>query len=234
MNLPDLCRYYLRCLSVAYQDGVVVGQNSATDYIELPTHPAIEPRCCNLLVCPDAATMANRARSGFLKRTGNVFNVAVTRARAGLIVVGDKSAARNSQVGHLARLADYIQRLAVRSSSSARTSPLPLKFDSIWEERFYSALEDADIATIPQYNVEKYILDFALFDGGRRLNIEIDGERYHRDWNGELLRRDQLRNARLRELGWEVMRFWVYEVRDEMDHCIGRVRKWLEAESDAD
>jgi hypothetical protein len=30
MNLPNLCRYCLRCLSVAYQDGVVVGQSSAT------------------------------------------------------------------------------------------------------------------------------------------------------------------------------------------------------------
>jgi very-short-patch-repair endonuclease len=164
----------------------------------------------------------------FLKRTGNVFNVAVTRARAGLIVVGNKSAARNSQVGHLARLACYIESLAVQNSMAAQPAAAPVKFDSIWEERFYDEFEREGIAAIPQYNVEKYVLDFAVFNGGRRLNIEIDGERYHRDWNGELLRRDQLRNSRLRELGWDVMRFWVYEVRDELDSCIRRVRDWLE------
>ena len=60
------------------------------------------------------------------------------------------------------------------------------------------------------------------------LNIEIDGERYHRNWNGELCRRDQIRTQRLIELGWEVKRFWVYEVRDELDSCISWVKNWVE------
>ena len=63
---------------------------------------------------------------------------------------------------------------------------------------------------------EKFLLDFSLFDESRKLNIEVDGERYHRDWNGELLRREQLRNMRLIELGWDLMRFWVYQLRDVM------------------
>ena len=48
MNLPDLCRYYLRCLSVAYQGGVVVAQNSITDHVELPSHPSCDPGLSNL------------------------------------------------------------------------------------------------------------------------------------------------------------------------------------------
>jgi very-short-patch-repair endonuclease len=58
------------------------------------------------------------------------------------------------------------------------------------------------------------------------LNIEIDGERYHRDWDGELVRRDQLRNLRLIEMGWDVMRLWVYEVRDSLPDCVSRVARW--------
>ena len=55
---------------------------------------------------------------------------------------------------------------------------------------------------LPQYLVEKrYALDFALIEGDRRLAIEVDGERYHRNWDGELCRRDQIRNERLMELG---------------------------------
>ena len=162
----------------------------------------------------------------FLKQTGNVFNVAVTRARAGLVIVGDMQTARNSGVSHLVQLVQYVEELTNIAALNPQPKASILKFDSIWEEHFYRALEKEGIALLTQYNVEKYALDFALFDGDRRLNIEIDGERYHRDWSGDHVRRDLLRNSRLRELGWEVMRFWVYEVRDELDECIKRVKNW--------
>jgi len=89
-------------------------------------------------------------------------------------------------------------------------------------------LWEAGIRTIPQYAEEKFLLDFGLLESGRKLNIEVDGERYHRAWNGELLRRDQLRNMRLIELGWDVMRFWVYQLRDEMPACVQRVSAWAD------
>lgn len=75
--------------------------------------------------------------------------------------------------------------------------------------------------------MEKYTLDYALIQETQKLDIEVDGERYHRDWNGELLRRDQLRNRRLIELGWDIMRFWVYELRDNMDQCVERALSWV-------
>jgi very-short-patch-repair endonuclease len=93
----------------------------------------------------------------------------------------------------------------------------------------YQALYKAGIKTIPQYPVEKYRLDLALItENGRRLDIEVDGERYHRDWNGDLCQRDRLRNCRLQEYGWDVLRFWVYEVRDDLEGCVQRVKDWLE------
>ena len=81
---------------------------------------------------------------------------------------------------------------------------------------------------MPQYAVEHYALDLAVFAEDRRLDVEVDGERYHRSWNGELALRDQLRNRRLIELGWDVMRFWVYQVRDDLDSCVKRVVEWQE------
>ncbi|RYZ71806.1 MAG: DUF559 domain-containing protein [Proteobacteria bacterium] len=68
------------------------------------------------------------------------------------------------------------------------------------------------------------------FDGyyARKLNIEIDGEKYHRNWDGELLKRDQLRNKRLIEIGWEVRRFWVYEIRDNLGHCLDQIKSWMD------
>ena len=67
-----------------------------------------------------------------------------------------------------------------------------------------------------------------MFSGDAMLDIEVDGERYHRSWDGEICRRDQIRNQRLYELGWDVMRFWVYQIRDDLDVCVSRVKRWSE------
>ena len=101
---------------------------------------------------------------------------------------------------------------------------------SDWEKVLYTALVDAGLRTVPQYNVDQYDLDLALIrPNGRRLDIEVDGERYHRDWDGELIRRDQLRNLRLIETGWDVLRLWVYEIRDSLPACVARVAAWAAA-----
>ena len=63
------------------------------------------------------------------------------------------------------------------------------------------------IKLISQYQIEKYTVDFLLLNGDKNLVIEIDGERYHKNWNGELCKKDQLRNQRLFELGYDVTRF---------------------------
>ena len=97
---------------------------------------------------------------------------------------------------------------------------------SDWERVLYRGLYAAGVRPIPQYSVEQYDLDFAVIVGDCMLNIEVDGERYHRSWTGELCLRDQLRNQRLIELGWEVKRFWVYEVRDDIDDCVEWVSRW--------
>src|SRR5262249_26378450 len=101
---------------------------------------------------------------------------------------------------------------------------------SCWEKVLHAALVDAGFRPIPQYDVDQYELDLALMcPNGRRLDIEVDGERYHRDWDGELIRRDQLRNLRLIEMGWAVLRLWVYEIRDNLPACVARVTAWAEA-----
>ena len=68
MNLPDLCRYYLRCLSVANQGGVVVAQNSNTDYVELPSHPSCDPWLSNLLDYPGVSALVNLTQTGQPKK----------------------------------------------------------------------------------------------------------------------------------------------------------------------
>jgi very-short-patch-repair endonuclease len=171
----------------------------------------------------------------FLQNTGNLFNVAVTRARAILIVVGNREYCMNCGIGYLENFARYSARLetqgadiATHEIKSGREYPIVQNPEQVsdWERVLYTALFDAGIISIPQYPVEQYKLDFAIFDNKRQLNIEVDGEQYHKDWTGELAYRDQLRNHRLYELGWDVIRFWVYEIRDDIDWCVQRVEKW--------
>ncbi len=161
----------------------------------------------------------------------------VTRARATLIVVGNPVAAKNAGVAYLAEFANYVENLGrdpgLRPDrpggvASGLDYPQVAKPELVsdWERVFYRQLWQAGLRPIPQYAEEKFLLDFALLAEARKLNIEVDGERYHRGWNGELLRRDQLRNLRLIELGWDVMRFWVYQLRDEMPACVLRVKEW--------
>lgn len=175
---------------------------------------------------------------GFMRNNGNLFNVAITRARAMLLVVGDQNATINCKVSYLENFAKYTKKLESdkKKKVSYTIQDLGEEYPTVthpdrvseWEHVLYKALYNAGINAIPQYQVEKYTLDFAIFEGGRQLNIEVDGERYHKNWTGELCRRDQIRNQRLFELGWDVKRFWVYEVRDDIDSCVKKIKQWIE------
>ena len=155
------------------------------------------------------STNAPLCAISFLQGNGNLFNVAITRARAMLIVVGDLAAASSSGVSYLEGFARHVQNLANKSVKAEQakhvelTPEYPAAIDdtkvSEWEKVLYRRLYEEGIKAIPQYSIDKYELDFALFQGDRRLDIEVDGERYQRNWDGELCRRDQIR------LNWDGM-----------------------------
>ena len=88
---------------------------------------------------------------GFLRKNGNLFNVAITRARAALYVVGDKVAARNSGVEYLADFAQYVdeiqetQRVRGELQQAVVLGPdyppvAKPELVSEWEKVFYRAL----------------------------------------------------------------------------------------------
>ncbi|SDS57714.1 Superfamily I DNA and/or RNA helicase [Maribacter dokdonensis] len=187
-----------------------------------------------------SAVVANgisQGSAGFLARNGNLFNVALTRARASLLVVGDHKSCYQSAITHFSQFADHVRMLQEKreSDQSNTTTDFGPQFPQVssddvvsdWEKYFYEKLYRKGIKTVPQYKEDKYSLDLALIIGEAKLDIEVDGETYHRAWDGELLRRDKIRNNRLIELGWDVQRFWVYELRDNMDACINKIENWI-------
>jgi len=62
------------------------------------------------------------------------------------------------------------------------------------------------LTPVAKIEVEGFELDFAVFVGSRRINIEVDGD-HHLDHNGSLRRRDVARDRVLNAAGWEVLRF---------------------------
>ncbi|MDD9868336.1 MAG: AAA domain-containing protein [Gammaproteobacteria bacterium] len=198
-----------------------------------------------IIFSPVISSGASKGAIGFLKSTPNLFNVAVTRARAALVIVGDRKMALNHGVDYLSKFSSYVDSVSDKYQLSGNQDSMDCgpEYPSVarpelvsdWERLFYNKFYAAGIRLIPQYQVEKYVLDFAIIvDDNKRLNIEIDGEMYHRNWDGERCRRDQIRNQRLIELGWDVMRFWVYQVRDDFERCFLRVQRWIDNKTDSD
>ena len=96
----------------------------------------------------------------FLRKISNLFNVAITRARAALIVVGDPVAATTSDVSYLTAFAEYIDGLGKNRQANANSTPsLGPEYPTVtkpelvsdWERLFYRKLWEAGLRPIPQY-----------------------------------------------------------------------------------
>jgi very-short-patch-repair endonuclease len=159
-----------------------------------------------------------RGALGFVATTPNLVNVAVSRARAVCHVFGNLEFAVTCGIGHIQAL---VARRNQRSVDRIGT------FDSPWEKRFHDALLARGIATVPQLPVAGRRLDLAIVDGGRMIDVEVDGDRWHRDVDGNRKQSDYFRDLQLRSLGWKVLRFWVYDLREDMEGCVERVVREL-------
>lgn len=183
-----------------------------------------------ILFSPCASDVMPRGARHFLSSTGNLFNVAITRARTLLHVVGDRDACASCGIRHVEEFARYVAQLENRThESSERRGELADPRIGYWEMPFYEALVAAGLRPIPQYREHQYILDLAIKEGELWLDIEIDGELYHKEWDGTRSRRDVIRDLRLTALGWRVKRFWVYQIRDEMDACVREIIELVNA-----
>ena len=90
------------------------------------------------------------------------------------------------------------------------------------------ALKKRGLDPIPQYEVAGRRLDFALFGlGDIKIDVEVDGRRWHTDIDGNRKVSDIWRNRQLEALGWKVMRFWVDELDKDMERCVGLIEQQL-------
>ncbi len=169
---------------------------------------------------PDPSDVPN-----FYARDRNRFNVAVSRARGLLHVFGDRDWAASCGLETLTRLVDAWSAWQAKQQQPVRTDLI----GPVWEPRLADALRTAGLDFHQQYPACGFYLDFAFLREGLKLAVEVDGETYHRDAKGNLRVEDARRDQMLGAAGWRVQRFWVYELRDDMEKCVERIRSLLAA-----
>jgi len=166
---------------------------------------------CSLVFQPDTPS----GSLWFISENRNLWNVAISRARALLHVVGNLELCATCDIKHL-------QNLAMRVKQKAEEPPSCLVFESPWERKFYDALVTAGLSPQPQYWLAGKRLDLALPD--HKLDIEVDGERHHRDEFGRRKAEDLWRDLAVKAAGWTPLRFWVYKLREDMAGCVRKVK----------
>jgi len=161
----------------------------------------------------------------FLRENPNLFNVAVSRARAVLHVVGNRDWALACGVSFIEKLARLTMPNA-RDAARARREP----FQSPWERVLAEALQAAGITAVPQYPIAGRFLDLGILSP-RKIDVEVDGESVHRTAGGGRKDDDHWRDLQLQSLGWKVRRFWVYELREDLAKCVATVRADIQDQS---
>ena len=146
------------------------------------------------------------------KENRNIYNVAVSRAIACFIIVGDKDYCRESNSTMLRLLASYPRETGVHKGS-----------ESIWEERLYNALLKRGIEVVQQKPCAGYFLDMAYEDKIIKLDIEVDGYAYHFTNDGRRKISDYRRDLNLKSLGWTILRFLPSQLHREMDRCVDTI-----------
>ena len=143
----------------------------------------------------------------------NLLNVALTRARCRIVVVGNEAACR-THPNHLAELAAHVAKL--------ETTP----FDSPLERDLHAALRERGIDAEPGVEVARYRLDLAIRREGAMVDVECDGAPFHREDE-----QDAERDRALQEMGWTVVRFSGRRIAHRLDECVSEVVDLLVPES---
>lgn len=159
----------------------------------------------------------------FLSSQKNVFNVALSRARSAFVVVGSKDGLKTSGIDYLEEFVGYAESL--NAGRRVREAPQNVQRGH-WEPILEERLIQEGIPVQAQYSLGPYWLDFGLIAGERRLNIEVDGEQFHKNESGMRCQKDIDRNIYVKAQGWAVMRFWVYQLRDDLEGCVNQIKQW--------
>ena len=156
----------------------------------------------------------------WVEKERNLLNVAVSRARRALVVIGHPEI---EDLGSptLASLRVYL-REEVDEIKDPDMSLAEFRTDSTSEQLLLDEMQLSDLMPYAKLEVEGYELDFALQEYGIKLNVEVDGDQ-HIDARGRQRRQDITRDRVLERLGWTVLRIPAWQYHEEIDTIIQEI-----------
>lgn len=94
------------------------------------------------------------------------------------------------------------------------------------ERIVYDQLRYMGLSPTVQEKIGKYRLDFAIYGtNGKKLCIEVDGYTFHN--TPEARRKDAIRDAYLKKLGWEVLRISDRQLKKNLNMCMRKIEARL-------
>ncbi len=141
----------------------------------------------------------------WIQKPHNLINVAITRARNSLIVVGD-FITMNKQVGILKDLYEYIEDI----EKTKRTSPA--------EYKLLTYLGVQGIKPTVHARIKDIEVDFIVSKDGESLAIEVDGAQHNKQ---QVL--DKSRDVMLQSMGYKVMRISARDVMETPNVVIEKI-----------
>lgn len=160
----------------------------------------------------------------WLDQSKELLNVAVTRARSALIIIGDDAFCSTTNELHC-NLLNYCKKIIAN-----RGTPL---IESDTERFFYNKLREHKFDFNYQVNInavdvrKQYRLDFVLKKPDGYLVIELDGKQHLNQASY-----DHSRNEILKDLGYEVIRYTNDQIVDMIDTVIISLKKICLVNSD--
>jgi superfamily I DNA and/or RNA helicase len=156
-----------------------------------------------------------------------ILNVALSRAKYLLYIVGDKDFCYERS-GVLKRLVETYDD--IKKQEEMEEYSIFEKFDTTTERLLFERLQEMGFERygyklIPKLVHKRYTLDFALI-GNKRIDVECDGYQ-HELIEGLPVIEDVERDEYLEKEGWLVLRFPNHEILSQTDGVIERILKSL-------
>ena len=186
------------------------------DRLIVGTAHAFQGDECDIMIfSPVVAKGLGKNLCRWVADTDQLLNVAITRARGAMHVVGDLHECRLAG-SYLSEFAEYVASGNIAGQTEAR-------FDSPAEEHMADILDEIGLWYLPQYPEGRYRFDFLVVSPfGTRYDLEVDGRGH---WTAEQMRIDEVRDKVVEELGYNVIRIDARDLFNREDIVKARISR---------
>jgi len=90
------------------------------------------------------------------------------------------------------------------------------------EKSIREELERRNISFVFQYPLNGFFLDFAIIKDDLKIDVECDGEYFHRN-----KKKDNIRDYKIKNMGWEIIRLKEKDIINSTEICVDKIEEML-------